>query len=110
MAITGVCELLHPSLVVVGGGFAAGLPGLVDGVARHVAALARTGVAAPVVRRSELGGLSTLHGAVALARLVGRGSERLSAAMPGVLSSGGVVSQGSSHGGQGAGVGVAGTA
>ncbi|AOR37347.1 kanamycin kinase [Streptomyces fodineus] len=72
VAITGVRELLHPDLVVVGGGFAAGLPGFTDTVARHVAALARPGVSPPLVRSSLLGGLSTLHGAVALARLVGQ--------------------------------------
>ncbi len=73
VAITGVRELLHPGTVVVGGGFAAGLPGFADLVAHHLAALARPGVPAPVVRASLLGPLSTLHGAVALARLLGSG-------------------------------------
>lgn len=72
VAITGVQELLRPDLVVVGGGFAAGLPGFTGTVARHVNALARPGVPPPKVRASHLGGLSTLHGAVVLARLVGR--------------------------------------
>ncbi|RSN35594.1 kanamycin kinase [Amycolatopsis sp. WAC 01416] len=71
VAITGVRELLHPGTVILGGGFAAGVPGFADRVARHVAALARPGVPAPVVRASQLGPLSTLHGAVALARLLG---------------------------------------
>ncbi len=69
VAITGVRELLHPGTVVVGGGFAAGLPGFADRIAHHLAVLARPGVPAPVVRASLLGPLSTLHGAVALARL-----------------------------------------
>ncbi|MCR6488771.1 ROK family protein [Amycolatopsis sp. OK19-0408] len=69
VAITGVRELLAPGTVVVGGGFAGGLPGFVDSVARHVDALARPGVTAPVVRASPLGALSTVYGAVALARL-----------------------------------------
>lgn len=71
VAITGVRELLHPGTVVVGGGFAAGLPVFVDLVAHHLATLARPGVPAPVVRASQMGPLSTLHGAVALARLPG---------------------------------------
>jgi kanosamine 6-kinase len=70
VAITGVCELLHPGTVVVGGGFAAGLPQFADMVASHVADLARPGVPAPVVRTSLMGSVSTLHGAVALARLM----------------------------------------
>nr|CAI94692.1 putative kinase [Streptomyces rubradiris] len=71
VAISGVRELLHPGTVVVGGGFAAGLPVFAGLVAHHLAALARPGVPAPVVRASVLGPLSTLHGAVALARLPG---------------------------------------
>jgi kanosamine 6-kinase len=70
VAITGVRELLHPSLVVVGGGFAAGLSGFADTVARHMTTLARPGVPPPVVRSSQVGGLSTLYGAVVLARLL----------------------------------------
>jgi kanosamine 6-kinase len=71
VAITGVRELLHPGTVVVGGGFAAGLPGFVDTIARQVATLARPGVPAPVVRAALLGQESTLHGAVVLGRLLG---------------------------------------
>lgn len=70
VAITGVRELLHPSLVVVGGGFAEGLPSFTENVARHMATLARSGVPAPLVKSSLIGGLSTLHGAVVLARLM----------------------------------------
>ncbi|MGW1163365.1 ROK family protein [Streptomyces sp. NPDC002519] len=69
VAITGVHELLRPDLVVVGGGFAAGLPRFTDTVAHHLATLARPSVPPPEVRASPLGGLSSLHGAVALARL-----------------------------------------
>ncbi|OYP13262.1 MULTISPECIES: ROK family protein [unclassified Streptomyces] len=72
LAVTGVRELMHPGLVVVGGGFAAGLPGFVDAVARHLHALARPGVPAPPVRPSCRGGLTSLRGAVALARVLGR--------------------------------------
>lgn len=72
VAITSVHELLHPGVVVVGGGFAAGLPGFVDTIAGHLTALARPGAPAPPVRASRFDGQSTLHGAVALARLLGR--------------------------------------
>jgi kanosamine 6-kinase len=69
VAVTGVNELLHLDLVVVGGGFAAELPRFVDTIESHVYALARPGVSAtPAVRGARLGGLSALHGAVALAR------------------------------------------
>ncbi|MQY06292.1 ROK family protein [Actinomadura macrotermitis] len=67
VAVIGVTELVRPETVVVGGGFAAGLPGLVPGVAEHVRALARPGVAAPPVRPARLGALSSLHGALLLA-------------------------------------------
>jgi kanosamine 6-kinase len=72
VAITGVRELVHPGLVVVGGGFAVGLPGFVDTVAHHVAVLARPGVPIPPVHEPSFGGLSALHGAIALARLCSR--------------------------------------
>jgi kanosamine 6-kinase len=84
VAITGVRELLRPDLVVVGGGFAAGLPNFTATVARHVAALARPGVSPPLVRASLLGGLSTLHGAVALARLSGQREIRAVTALRGL--------------------------
>jgi kanosamine 6-kinase len=71
VAIIGIQELVHPDLVVVGGGFATGLPGYTDAVARHVESFARAGVPSLPVRRSRYGGFSTLHGAVALARLPG---------------------------------------
>ncbi|MFF5077640.1 ROK family protein [Actinoplanes sp. NPDC000266] len=68
VAVTGVHELAHTTTVVVGGGFATGLPGFAGLVAHHVADLARPGVPAPMVRPSRLGARSTLHGAVTLAR------------------------------------------
>lgn len=67
-ALVGVAELLHPRMAVVGGGFADGLPGFVDAVAGHSAALARPGHPPPPIRAAALGGLSSLHGAVLLAR------------------------------------------
>jgi kanosamine 6-kinase len=69
LAITGVQELLHPELVVVGGGFAAGLPGFTEAVATHLRALVRAGGPCLPVRTSRFGGLSALHGALALARM-----------------------------------------
>ncbi|GAA2708799.1 ROK family protein [Micromonospora olivasterospora] len=67
-AVVSLGELVDPAVVVLGGGFAAGLPGLVGLVERDVARLARPGRPAPAVRAAALGGLSSLHGAVALAR------------------------------------------
>lgn len=68
-AVCGVQELVHPRLVLLGGGFAAGLPELVGMVAGHLAEVARPGLPPPPVRPAALGGLSSLRGAVALARL-----------------------------------------
>jgi kanosamine 6-kinase len=70
-ALVSVAELVHPQVAVIGGGFADGLPGFVEAVARHMAALARPGHPAPPVREAGLGGLSSLHGAVLLARGAG---------------------------------------
>ncbi|HEX5406049.1 MAG TPA: ROK family protein [Pseudonocardiaceae bacterium] len=67
-AITGVAELTRPELVLVGGGFAMGLPGFVAEVGQRVAGLARAGHRQPPVRAAALGGVSSLHGAVLLAR------------------------------------------
>ncbi|MEU1422228.1 ROK family protein [Kitasatospora sp. NPDC005751] len=67
-AAVGVAELLHPRLAVLGGGFAAGIPELVDRTAEHLAALARPGLAPLPVAPARLGGLSSLRGAVLLAR------------------------------------------
>ncbi|MED7954525.1 ROK family protein [Kitasatospora sp. NPDC058201] len=67
-AAVSLAELFHPELTVVGGGFADGLPGFAARVEAHAAALARPGGPAPAIRPAALGGLSSLHGAVALAR------------------------------------------
>ncbi|MFE3554451.1 ROK family protein [Streptomyces sp. NPDC059193] len=69
-AVSGVQELVQPKLVLIGGGFAAGIPGLVGTVSGHLAELARPGRPAPPVEPAALGGLSSLRGAVSLARLV----------------------------------------
>lgn len=66
--VVGVHELLYPRLTLVGGGFAEGIPGFVDGVARHVSRLVRTGGPSSPVRPAVLGGLSSLRGACVLAR------------------------------------------
>ncbi|MFI8520808.1 ROK family protein [Streptomyces sp. NPDC085481] len=67
-AVMTVTELLHPRLAVIGGGFAAGLDDLVERVATHLTPLARPGRPAPPVAPGRLGGLSSLRGAVLLAR------------------------------------------
>jgi kanosamine 6-kinase len=67
-AFVSLAELFHPRLAVLGGGFADGLPGLAAQVEARTAALSRTGFPAPPLRPAALGGLSSLHGAVALAR------------------------------------------
>ncbi len=69
-AVSGVQELVHPELVLIGGGFAAGIPGLVGMVSGHLAELARPGQPPLPVEPAALGGLSSLRGAVSLARLV----------------------------------------
>ncbi|MEU6076743.1 ROK family protein [Micromonospora sp. NPDC047074] len=67
-AVVSLGELLDPALAVVGGGFAAGLPGFVPLVAERARAAGRPGRPAPPVRAAALGALSSLHGAVELAR------------------------------------------
>ncbi|MFD7502858.1 ROK family protein [Streptomyces sp. NPDC059850] len=69
-ALAGVQELVHPELALIGGGFAAGLPELVGLVADHLAELARPGQPPLPVEPAALGGLSSLRGAVSLARLI----------------------------------------
>ncbi|MEU9143426.1 ROK family protein [Streptomyces sp. NPDC048349] len=69
-AVSGVQELVHPRLVLIGGGFAAGIPGLVPMVSERLAELARPGQPPLPVEPAALGGLSSLRGAVSLARLV----------------------------------------
>nr|AFG19417.1 MycB6 [Streptomyces flaveolus] len=67
-AAVGVSELLRPALVVVGGGFADGLPGFTAMVAAEMTRLGRPGHPPPPVEPARLGGLSSLHGAILLAR------------------------------------------
>ena len=68
VAVTGVAELVQPELVIVGGGFAAGLPGFVDVIEAHLTCLSRPGRPIPPLRLATLGGDSSLHGAVLAAR------------------------------------------
>ncbi|MEU3837216.1 ROK family protein [Streptomyces microflavus] len=75
-AFVSLAELFHSRLSVLGGGFADGLPGLAARVADRSAALSRTGFPAPPLRPAALGGLSSLHGALALARRHPQGDER----------------------------------
>ncbi|UOZ02739.1 ROK family protein [Amycolatopsis sp. WQ 127309] len=67
-AVVSVGELCDPALVLIGGGFAAGVPGFVPLVAEEVRRLARPGHEPAPVRPAVLGGLSSLHGAVLAAR------------------------------------------
>nr|AXL06523.1 ROK family protein [uncultured bacterium] len=69
-AVAGVQELVHPQLALIGGGFAAGIPELVGMVSGHLAELARPGQPPLPVQPAALGGLSSLRGAVALARQI----------------------------------------
>jgi kanosamine 6-kinase len=71
VAVVGLSEVVHPSLAVIGGGFAAGLPGFVTEVDEQAAALARPGHQPAPVRAAGLGALSSLHGALLLARRSG---------------------------------------
>ncbi|WP_143264317.1 ROK family protein, partial [Amycolatopsis kentuckyensis] len=63
-ALAGLGELAAPAVHVVGGGFAAGLPGYVTEVGRHLAALSRPGHPAAPVVPARFGGESSLRGAV----------------------------------------------
>ncbi|WP_374195054.1 ROK family protein [Amycolatopsis sp. 195334CR] len=66
-AAVGVAELAHPSRVLIGGGFAAALPGFAAEVAAQAKTLARPGQPVVPIQPAALGGLSSLHGAVLLA-------------------------------------------
>jgi kanosamine 6-kinase len=59
---------VRPDLAILGGGFADGLAGLADVVNRDARALGRPGHPPATVRPAALGGLSSLAGAVLLAR------------------------------------------
>lgn len=66
--VVSLGELLAFPAAIVGGGFATGLPGFVHLVAHAARLAARPGRPAPVVEAAALGGLSSLHGALCLAR------------------------------------------
>jgi kanosamine 6-kinase len=68
VAVVSAGELCAPSLTLIGGGFAAGIPVFVTLVAEEVRRLARPGREPAPVRPAVLGGLSSLHGAVLAAR------------------------------------------
>jgi kanosamine 6-kinase len=67
-AVVSLGELVHPDLVLIGGGFAAGMPGFVPAVAANARRLTRTGAQTPLIDKAALGGFSSLHGALLLAR------------------------------------------
>ncbi|WP_103350665.1 ROK family protein [Amycolatopsis sp. CA-128772] len=69
-AVTSVQELVHPDRVILGGGFAAGIPELVGWVSEHLTEFARPGQRPLPAAPAALGGLSSLRGAVSLARLI----------------------------------------
>jgi kanosamine 6-kinase len=75
-AAVSLAEVLHPEAVVIGGGFVAGLPDIVDLATRHAAEWARPGHPAPAIRPALLGGLSSLHGAVLFAGLPADADDR----------------------------------
>ena len=68
VATVNLMELLHPDVIVIGGGFAAAVDDFTTGVAEHAATLARPGMGEIDIRTAACGGLSSLHGAVLLAR------------------------------------------
>ena len=68
VVVVSVGELLRPELALLGGGFAAAFEGFAQLVDQHARALARPGFAPPPVRPAAVGGLSSLRGAVELAR------------------------------------------
>ncbi|MCM3921970.1 ROK family protein [Frankia sp. AiPs1] len=68
VAVVGLTELLHPAMAVVGGGFADGLPGFAEAVDERARQLGRPGHPPAPVRAATLGGLSSLSGAILLAR------------------------------------------
>ncbi|WP_432008139.1 ROK family protein [Streptomyces parvus] len=67
-ALVGVGELVRPDAAVIGGGFAAGLPGFVEETARQAARLSRPGHPPPPIGPAVLGGRSSLYGAVLAAK------------------------------------------
>ncbi|MGW2275520.1 ROK family protein [Streptomyces yangpuensis] len=72
-AVTGANELFRPSVFIIGGGFAEGLPGFIQAVECHTRRLARAGHPAPRIRPARLGALSSLGGAMLLAHSLAAG-------------------------------------
>jgi kanosamine 6-kinase len=70
-AATSLAELTHPDIITVGGGFATSLPGYVEEVRTRFTALRRPTGPAPRLRPAALGALSSLDGALLLARGIG---------------------------------------
>ncbi|SHM83355.1 ROK family protein [Actinacidiphila paucisporea] len=66
--VVTLAEIAHPDVALIGGGFAAGIPSFTARVDTHVRRLARAGFVPPPVVPATLGALSSLYGAVALAR------------------------------------------
>ncbi|MEO3762957.1 ROK family protein [Streptomyces sp. B8F3] len=67
-AVVTLGEVQRPAIAVVGGGFTTGIPQLVPEVITRAGELRRTGVPVPEVRPAALDGLSSLAGALLLAR------------------------------------------
>ncbi|MGW3291253.1 ROK family protein [Streptomyces sp. NPDC001002] len=67
-AIVSAAELLHPEAVIIGGGFPSGLPGFTPHLSRHTDRLSRPGHPTPPHQNARLGPLSSLDGALLLAR------------------------------------------
>ena len=67
-AVINVGEMLHPDTALIGGGFAVAHEGFVPRIAEQVKRLTRTGQTEITVRPAALGALSSLRGAVELAR------------------------------------------
>ncbi|MFB7335735.1 ROK family protein [Streptomyces adustus] len=82
-AIVSAAELLHPEVVIVGGGFPAGLPGFTSLLARHAMRLSRPGHPAPPHQDARLGPLSSLDGALVLAHATGTNAKAPEAAVRG---------------------------
>ena len=66
--VLSVAEIAAPAVAVIGGGFASALPGYAATVAEHLLRWERPGRPVPRVRAASLGALSSLRGAVLLAR------------------------------------------
>jgi kanosamine 6-kinase len=67
-AVVSVQELVHPRRALIGGGVVAGIPEIVGRVAGHLTELTRAGQIPLPVESARLGALSSLRGAVSLAR------------------------------------------